>query len=546
MWTSFTSLFGKKHGYQPIMIEEPHAAPPAAPAAPAAAAAPPTAAPPAAPTSYLLTAASPRATQPPDAKVPLWPHQLAMLARCQQIEATPYYADSVVRYVERYRDGKPTFKPAPIGVMNDPPGAGKTFALLALILQDPRPGTNLIIVPQNIYCQWEAAIKTFYPHSNKVLYCNSYSVVSRLYMYPEVFADYSIILANDLYADQLAIGILDNKLPVRRLIVDEIDSIQKRLLNPIQADHVWLLSASFVHDEYLTIGPYKVKTEDMPHVICKCDHAFVANHFGIIDPATETIVCDDDDIQLFMGLVGDEVIAALNAGDSGPLLKTMNKVYPPEKRGLLDLAAARVLELRERATELERGADELVAMDMSGTEVATDPVMLKRQRERMRGEAAKMRADASVLEWRLTDISGNGRWAPSTSKTKAAVMASDICQRIKSTPTSRWLIFNDSHATLFATQRMLAAADISGLMIDAGNAAGIADAIASYKAGKYQVLLLNATTEGAGMNLENTTHMLFMHATNPGLVGQVVGRAQRFGRVGQLRIIGLFNRNEQP
>lgn len=516
MWTNFTTLFGKNT---------------------TAAAAEPKA-------SYLLTAASPRAAQPPDAKVPLWPHQLAMLARCQQIEAAPRYADSVVRYAERYKDGKPIFKPAPIGVMNDPPGAGKTFALLALILQDPRPGTNIIIVPQNIYCQWETAIKTFYPHSNKVLYCNSYSVVSRIYMYPEVFADYSIILANDLYADQLAIAILDNELPVRRLIVDEIDSIQKRLLNPIQADHVWLLSASFVHDEYLTIGPYKVKTEDMSHVICKCDHAFVANHFGMIDPSTETIICDDDDIQLFIGLVGDAVIAALNAGDSGPLLKTMFKVYPPEKRGLRDLAAARVLELRERAGELEHGADELAAMDMSGTEVATDPVMLQRQRERMRGEAVRMRADAAMLEGRLAAIAPTEPAA--TIKSKAAVMTDNICQRIKSTPTSRWLIFNDSHAALFATQRMLAAADISGLMIDAGNAAGIADAIASYKAGKYQVLLLNATTEGAGMNLENTTHMLFMHATNPGLVGQVVGRAQRFGRVGQLRIIGLFNRNEQP
>ena len=522
MWTNFTSLFGKKHEQAAYTDDPP---------------------------SYLLTAASPRAVQPPDAKVPLWPHQLAMLARCQKIEAAPRHADSVVRYAERYKDGKPTFSPAAIGVMNDPPGAGKTFALLALILQDPRPGTNLIIVPQNIYCQWEAAIKAFYPHSNKVLYCNSYSTYSRIYMYPEVFTDYAIILANDLYADQLAIAILDNDLPVRRLIVDEIDSIQKRLLNPIQADHVWLLSASFVHDEYLTIGPYKVKTEDMPHVICKCDHAFVAEHFGMMDPATETIVCDDSDIQLFIGLVGDGVIAALNAGDSGPLLKTMFKVYPPEKRGLRDLAVGRVGELRERAGELERGADELVAMDMSGTEVATDPVMLQRQRERMRAEAARMRAEAGVLEGRLgTAVAAMAASQPmqpnAAQPSKAAVMSDDICQRIKSAPASRWLIFNDSHAALFATQRMLAAADISGLMIDAGNAAGIADAIASYKAGKYQVLLLNATTEGAGMNLENTTHMLFMHATNPGLVGQVVGRAQRFGRVGQLRIIGLFNRNE--
>lgn len=507
-----------------------------------------------------LTAASPRAKQPTAGKVPLWPHQLAMLARCQEIEAHPRLATSVVRFSERYKDGAPQFKPTPIGIMNDPPGAGKTFALLALILADtlsaagkpaadaPQPGTNLIIVPQNIYCQWENAIKTFYPHDDKVLYCNSYGVVSNLYMYPELFEKYSIILANDLYADQIAIAIKDNSQPgdppilIRRLVVDEIDSIQKRLLNPIQAEHVWLLSASFTHDEYLTIGPYKVSTEDVPHVICKCAHEFVAEHFGMINPATETIICEDGDIALFKDLVGPAVLAALNAEDKGPLIKSMMKVYPPEKRGLRDLATAHVKELRERAEELEAGAAALGVVDMSGTDLVFSNEILERQRQKLLGEAKDMRAKADVLEGRLTlsDTSGN------PPPTKQDILAGDICQRIKSTPTSRWLIFNDSNAALIAAQRTLEAADISGLMIDAGNAAGIADALAAYKAGKYQVLLLNATTEGAGMNLENTTHMLFMHATNPGLIGQVVGRAQRFGRVGQLRIIGLFNKNEAP
>jgi hypothetical protein len=48
------------------------------------------------------------------------------------------------------------------------------------------------------------------------------------------------------------------------------------------------------------------------------------------------------------------------------------------------------------------------------------------------------------------------------------------------------------------------------------------------------------------MNLENTSHLLFMHAARPQYVEQIVGRAQRYGRVGRLHIIALFNKDENP
>jgi hypothetical protein len=50
--------------------------------------------------------------------------------------------------------------------------------------------------------------------------------------------------------------------------------------------------------------------------------------------------------------------------------------------------------------------------------------------------------------------------------------------------------------------------------------------------------------EGAGMNLENTTHLVFMHKTEEKFIQQVIGRAQRFGRKTPLNIIMLFNKNE--
>jgi hypothetical protein len=81
----------------------------------------------------LLTSKSPRKEPSPDCKVVLWDHQKAMLARCLHIESSPSYATTTVKNAARYqkRENIPKQMSLPIGVMNDPPGCGKTFAILA-------------------------------------------------------------------------------------------------------------------------------------------------------------------------------------------------------------------------------------------------------------------------------------------------------------------------------------------------------------------------------------------------------------------------------
>jgi len=513
--------------------------------------------------SYLLNKTSLFCPTPAKSKINLWPHQQAMLARCKYIESHPKYSEPIVLYSERYmeKDKIPIFKPAAIGIMNDPPGSGKTFAILSLIADDPTSGTNIIIVPQNIYTQWETAIKTIYGPAKSptvpYLCCNNYAVISQIYMDPTILTDFKVVLFNDMYANNIATTVSDNSISIRRLIVDEIDSIQKRMLTPIQAQHVWLLSASFVHNEYLTIGPYKINSDYMKDIICKCDPDFVAEHFGMSEPKGEILWCEDAHITLWKDLVPDNVITALNAGDMRPLLKTMYKVYPQEKRALVNLAEERVKELEERAKELEENADNLKLADLSGVEIKSEPERIEKEKARLRLAAARERDQAKILAARISGFD-----MPDVSGTKFCRFTEDICQRIKSTPASKWIIFNDNQNALFDTQNILKAYDISCGLIDGGNADAISNAIKAYKEGwthdvkdasgnihtiteHYQVLLLNATTEGAGMNLENTSHMLFMHATNSRLVEQVIGRAQRFGRVGQLLIIGMFNKNEK-
>jgi superfamily II DNA/RNA helicase len=129
-------------------------------------------------------------------------------------------------------------------------------------------------------------------------------------------------------------------------------------------------------------------------------------------------------------------------------------------------------------------------------------------------------------------------------KTKKGVFRNTICERIRAHPEQKWLIFNDNTSALFEAQGILEGLGVKAVMLDGGNVAAVDRAITNYKTKDVQVLLLNSMLEGCGMNLENTTHLLFMHVTRPRLVEQVVGRAQRYGRKGALNIIGLFNNHE--
>ena len=102
----------------------------------------------------------------------------------------------------------------------------------------------------------------------------------------------------------------------------------------------------------------------------------------------------------------------------------------------------------------------------------------------------------------------------------------------------------DNGNVLIRYQELLLKRDVKAVMLDGGNQKLIEKTLKDYKEGDVQVLLLNSMIEGAGMNLENTTYLLFMHKTEEKFIEQVMGRAQRFGRKEPLNVIMLFNKHE--
>jgi len=111
-------------------------------------------------------------------------------------------------------------------------------------------------------------------------------------------------------------------------------------------------------------------------------------------------------------------------------------------------------------------------------------------------------------------------------------------------PIRKYLIFTEYESTLnekitsLLNKWQLTHARIkgSGIMIS--------NLIDQYKTGNINTLLINSKYFGSGMNLENTTDIIIIHKMQSDIEMQVIGRAQRFGRVGNLRVWKLYYQNE--
>tara|TARA_B100000405_G_scaffold263171_1_gene199352 strand:- start:378 stop:2195 length:1818 start_codon:yes stop_codon:yes gene_type:complete len=106
---------------------------------------------------------------------------------------------------------------------------------------------------------------------------------------------------------------------------------------------------------------------------------------------------------------------------------------------------------------------------------------------------------------------------------------------------SRILIFSEYDSSFMEIENLLRKHAIKYSRLK-GN--GINRSVDEYRNGNLQVLLVNSTAYGSGLNLENTTDVVLFHKMDNDIESQVIGRAQRPGRTSQLKAWYLLNKNE--
>jgi hypothetical protein len=107
----------------------------------------------------------------------------------------------------------------------------------------------------------------------------------------------------------------------------------------------------------------------------------------------------------------------------------------------------------------------------------------------------------------------------------------------------RFLVFSAHEASFKGLREVLAARDIRCEMLQ-GSAARVERLRAQFRDGSIRVLCMNARHVGAGINLEAATHVVLYHRMNMELERQVIGRAVRFERITELRVVHLTHEEE--
>lgn len=248
-----------------------------------------------------------------DINITLKDHQLAIINRCIEIENNNI---------------------CNIGIMSDKPGTGKTYAILGFIYYT-RKKSNIIVVPQNIILQWCESINNFSNGKLKYKKFINYDDILDLYNENTKLFEYDILITTSLYYNLIATTIQSNFLNVNRVFFDEIDSISSFIVNKINANFIWFVSASFNYEE-MGIYTKNIDKNLIQYITCKCNNKFIDNIFNIDTPNIYKIICKNIYLDsIFNGLITNEEFKLLNAMDYSKLKKKFrNKIAQNEKEAV--------------------------------------------------------------------------------------------------------------------------------------------------------------------------------------------------------------------
>ena len=150
-----------------------------------------------------------------------------------------------------------------------------------------------------------------------------------------------------------------------------------------------------------------------------------------------------------------------------------------------------------------------------------------------------------IPDLKLLQVVGNG--GPSIEQkpdpNKKLNKKEALIQFLKANPTAKVLMFSGYDASFSGLETKLTDEGISYATVN-GSLGRINKLLREFKAGKYNILFLNARNMGAGLNIEAASHVVLFHRMSSELEKQIIGRAMRLGRTASLDVVHLVHENE--
>jgi hypothetical protein len=490
----------------------------------------------------LLNSSSPREKSIPHAKRELMPHQAAMARHMRGIESRAGSADFT-----------------PFGLLSSSVGSGKTYVVISMCLMDKyrqtllqRLGigrstdTTMVVVPSHLYTQWSQELEAFAGDSLDVFRLQRYEDVSKLYQVGDgdqqsdglkLLHKYDVFLVSDLFYHLVATTCNSMNISFKRLVIDEADSMRNVIEKTLPAAMTWFVSASihsvFVNDALVLGNAYTLSLPQLLQNEVRCAVAFVQESIALPAVDFQTRLVPNATVERLAAVLSPPALAGVNGCDSmaaigknikndGELLEQLVALWREQIEHEEPIVAA-----LQEMLDGECGADE----DELESQISEHSNILQKACASLEKLGYDRQADPH---------------APRHSATMQVVRPKLTALRelLKERDASSIVVFSEYPRAFEEVIENMDADMVAWTNVDCGTEKAIAIALRAYKAGETRVVLLHSAALSCGMNLENTSHIVFMHRVADALKFQVVGRGQRLGRTAPLTVVELLHANE--
>ena len=333
-------------------------------------------------------------------KIKLHPHQLTLLQACINFENEKIFLKNRQHIVDNYNVGDNDYIRTNMGVIGDKVGSGKSYVILALILENKCISnsqvesyglnnifinitspletykTNLLVIPHNLFYQWKNYITniTNDPNFKYKLICRKRDL-QEFILDTKKLNDYDLILVTDTNFKVISNLILVNNIKINRLIFDEIDSLNIPNNKKLNSNFYWFITASYTnllfprgygfYDRKLNIYIrkasglsnkgyvtdlfnnifYNMKQEFSHLLVLKNDDKYIDESFNIPIPNQYIIECKDPVYaKLLNGIVDKNVLNCLNANNNKGAIELFNSRQKITENNIINIVIEKFVE----------------------------------------------------------------------------------------------------------------------------------------------------------------------------------------------------------
>ena len=448
----------------------------------------------------------------------------------------------------------------------------------------------MVVVPDNLVDHWQYHIDDYTELNYETVEAGSYTKI--------LIEDYDLILCPARHYNKFT---MENREYIwNRVAFDEADSIHIPNTEHINARFLWFITATydnipkrrnkgFLKNLFKpqTYWDDPIKSYFFP-VVVKGTDKFVKKSFSLIPPSVKYVEClTPNFIKAIRHHINPHVLELISAGDLDGAISALGGNVDTD-RNIIDLVTRGI---KNGITSVKSRIETLDQLDLSKVEREEKREKLdnklkslkvrKKSLEQAITEAANsdcticcdtlkhptlvpccnnMFCAECLLEWMKTNnicpmcrsrFDPTGLQTISTTPEHLAPRKVEVSKQdkmrtlvdiIKENPAGQYIIFSGHTATFREVGQAL---EYEGVNFGVLTTAIQTEAtLSKFRMGDLPVILLDAEHNGAGIEIPQATDVILYHQMRTSLEIQTIARAQRPGRIGQLRVWKLKYQHE--